>query len=214
MSQDAELARAFRRYMAGQDRAPGAVIPESTGSQAVPIHDGRRGDVDGRAMHGRTDTYPDRDDRGPAHRGSPNDYGHRRQDRLAMGGYREEMVFAPAEEEGAIVTLDTTRAAMWWVDAVGSVTIQILDPEPPEFLDEFVEEPKQAELITVWIVRNQGANIIWPADWMWSSEIRGGSIGSDNPFAGATSDAQIDCYTVMRIPDRGTFAFVGGRKFS
>lgn len=214
MSLDAELGRLVRRHVASLERDAGAVVPETDGNQALPVTATRQGQVGRSLFHGRTDSYADRDDTGPAHRNAPNSFGFRKQDRPSMGGYREETVFAPADEDGAIVTIDPAQAAMWWVDCAGSVTIQIADPEPIDGLDEYVEEPTQSELVTIFLVRFRGATVSWPADWQWSVEVRGGAIGSDNPFAGASEDAQIDVFTIMRVPNRGVFAFISGRKFS
>ncbi|MCK2055300.1 hypothetical protein [Methylobacterium sp. 37f] len=81
-------------------------------------------------------------------------------------------------------------------------------------LDEYAPEQKQAELITLTLVRFKGASVTWPADWKWSVEVRGGSIGSDNPFAAASADVQIHVFTIMRVPDRGVLAFIAGRRFA
>ncbi|MEE8629677.1 MULTISPECIES: hypothetical protein [Methylobacterium] len=210
-----ELARLMRRMMASQDRDAGSnTVPQTLGNQAIPYSDSADGEVSGRIEQGRSDTYADRDDRGPAYRGAPNDMAWRDQNRLSMGGYRERVEFAPADKDGAIVTLDPGRAATWWIDCAGSVTIQIADAEPVQGVDEYAPAAQQAELITIFVVRNKDKSITWPSDWKWSVEVRGGAIGSDNPFAAASADAQIDAFTVVRIPNRGTFAFVSGRKFA
>lgn len=211
---DADLGRIFRRYVSGLERDGGSAVPETIGNQATPIHDTAQDQVTGTLVHGRSDSYADRDDTGPAFRNAPNSMGWRDQDRCAFTGYRERIVFAPADTDGKVITLDPNRAASWWVDCAGSVTFQLADPEPVQGVDPSSDIALQAELLTVFVVRNKDKSITWPSDWKWSVEVRGGAIGSDNPFAGASADAQIDAFTIYRVPNRGVFAFVSGRKFA
>ena len=208
-----EFTRAVRRFLSGIAESAGASAPESLGNQATPITDTSKGEVARSTRAGHSTTYADRDDTGPAYRGTPNDMAWRDQNRSTMGGYRETTVFAPADDKST-ASVDPNRAAMWWIDCAGDVTVQLLDTEAVVGLDPYVPVPKQSELVTIWFTRAKGKTITWPSDWKWSVDVRGSAIGADNPFAASTQDAQVDVFTVMRIPDKGVFAFLAGRKMS
>lgn len=208
MAAEAELARAFRRFVAGISGDPSPGTPETLGNQATPVMS--TGDNErpaGRVEAGRSSTYADRDDTGPAYRNAPNFFGWCRQHGVEMQGMRESFLDLGAPAQGATVTLDPNVVSNFFLKPAGDVTLAFKAPEAAA-----ADAPATSYLygLKVWVLRVVGKKVTFPAGILWDSSVLdpdGDGLQSDS-LLGAATAAAWESYTFVVVPGIGTWGYV------
>jgi hypothetical protein len=213
MSETLDLSREILGIVAGQARPSGHQVASTTGTQSAPV--GNSGDGQVQRLHPQSPgDLPDRDDRGPSMRNSANDFGWRPQDRFEAKAYRETMMFVAAD--GGVATVDPNQCVNFWLTGVGNITIALAPFEAVDF-DDDDEAPTlvQSSLVTIYVQRQLGAEIIWPGGIAWSADVRS-AMSSDNPFGPASGPGQVDVFTLQHVPAPvdAWFGFIAGTRMS
>lgn len=214
MTETLDISREVRSLVVDQARPTGHQVQPTTGNQSSAV--GNTGDGAVQQLHppARHD-LPDRDYRGPVMAGSAHDFGWRPQDRFEAKAYRETMQLVAADEAG-VASVDPNLCVNFWLTGAGNITISLSPFEEPDFEDdEDAPTLVQSSLVTIYVQRVLGAEIIWPGGILWSADVRS-AMSSDNPFGPASGPGQVDVFTLQHVPAPvdAWFGYIAGTRMS
>lgn len=186
-----DLQQTVDRY-AAPDYSQGHSVPDTLQGQDLPVLDTAASTVSSVDAGHNSSTYATRGDTRRAQRGAPNNFGWREQARMEISGFRETVVPIASNT----VNVDPNQATIWEISPPGNLTITISGSEGYDPPDPTAPVPYVATSVVLWIMRQAGATISWPAGLKWSSTI------TATTFAAPTAQ-RLDCYVLVYTPLAG-----------
>jgi hypothetical protein len=196
-------------------RFAGDSVPNTDQAQAIPVLSTDAGEIGSAVRVSLQADYAEQGDTGPAFRGTPNDFGWRHQNRMEIGAYSESYVGVQIEA-GGVLELNPNRATVYWVNALGSLSVRIADISDPGSVSGFAPTPIRCVSFVIVLNRSGGATVTWPDGTQWSKDVRdpNGDGSAADSLLNAPSVSSRDVFVLLHFPGLATIGFLSGKDFA